>query len=827
MCGSPPRRGSVGISVVAPSVNGGPLLQNTHQFCALLRSARADPSIGESIGIARRIANIGECFVIAVVVTFRTGGGGQAHATQRCAMSIDFDGISARLLASAETLIPQWVPGGRWRGNEYVSGSVLGGAGESFSVNKLTGKFADFASDGVRGGDLIALYASIHGLSQADAARELEPEAQRVTNGANGHAKSAPRENPALPAPIDYPDLPSWEGLRPGGIYPYFADDEDGPLFVVCRYDPAGSPKEIRPYTWRNERWSSKHHPEPRVLYRLRALLAAPQVPVLIVEGERCADVATESLLGSYCVTTWSGGANAHSKTDFSPLYGRDITIWPDADDPGRKAAAEIAAKLAPHAKSLRVLAIPKSVPEGWDCADALIAQVDLAEFIAKYSIDVAQPRSGDAASGPRSPNPKRITRAQPQRPEGDTVHEDGQVDESAYSQWERLGLARGDKGAPFNTADNVERIVLRHTDYAQRLHLDTFRMRKILTLEDGSEREWVDADTLRTMIWIQRALHIPKMKIGEVRHGVEAAAARNQRNSLTLWLTGLEWDGIERLPNLMVDVFHAEPSQYASDVGRCWLVSMIARAFNPGCQVDTMVVLEGGQGTYKSSALSILGGAYYAALPAAFGTRDFLQALDGMWLVEIPDMSGFKGRDIDHVKAIITTRQDRYCRRYSHDAETYPRQCVFAATANTDDWNEDPTGARRFLPIKVGAEVELALLRSIRDQLLSEALHRFKTGEKWWDIQADEARTEQGKRRPDDSWTPRVRAALCSIRIKSPPDWKQYVTVARIFDELTFDMHKQGKAEQMRMARILSALGWIKVTKWLDGETQKVWREP
>lgn len=420
-----------------------------------------------------------------------------------------------------------------------------------------------------------------------------------------------------------------------------------------------------------------------------------------------------------------------------------------------------------------------------------------------------------------------RMARADHIKQPGAVIHESGPIQESAFSQWGTLKLARIGEGTPFPTADNAERIIVNHRDYTDRLYNDTFRMRKILILPDGKEREWADADTLNTLIWIQRTLHMPKMQIGAVRHGVDAAANRNQRNSLTLWLDSLEWDKTPRVMTFMCDIFHAEDTAYASDVGRCWLISMMARAFNPGCQVDTMPVLEGGQGTYKSSALAILGGQYYAALPAAFGTRDFLQALDGMWLVEIPDMSSFKGRDIEHVKAIITTRRDRYCRRYAHDAETYPRQCVFAATANRDDWNEDETGARRFLPVRVGGQVELEKLMVVREQLLAEALVMYRAGGKWWDISPEEAKAEQAMRRPDDSWEPAIKEALANVCKRVKPERKHWVAVAEIFDELNFKLKDQGKAEQMRIGRILMGLGYKRQTKWEDGKVRKCWIAP
>ena len=545
--------------------------------------------------------------------------------------------------------------------------------------------------------------------------------------------------------------------------------------------------------------------PKITPLYGLEALAEAPQAPVLLVQGAKCAAAARAALGASYCVLAWGD----YARTDLSPLDGRQVTIWPTHTDAGRRAAAAIAGRIGSKA-TLSIAPPQADAPEGYSAATP---GVDIVAHL------VAQ-------SAPMNlPEPRRITRAQPQRATGDVVDSDtGHVTPSAFAEWERLGLAQS-KAGPYPTADNVERII--RGTHGDRLYFDSFRMRKLLILEDGLEREWTDSDTLSAFIWIQRDLGLQKMQIGAVRHGIDAAAFRRQRNSLTTWLDSLEWDGIERLSSFLVDVFHCAPSDYASAVGRCWLVSMVARAYKPGCQVDTMVVLEGGQGTFKSSALAILGGDYYAALPAAFGTRDFLQALDGMWLVEIPDMSGFKGREIDHVKAIITTRRDRYRRAYGHDAETYPRQCVFAATSNGYEWNEDETGARRFWPARINGQVELDLLRSIRPQLLAEAVARFKRGEKWWDVPAEAAIAEQAERRPDDSWINRVEQVTQELLLKLPWNGPRTLTTAQVLEGIGVDIPKQGKAEQMRMGRVLSALGWTRRTSYVNSRAVKVWHAP
>lgn len=731
-------------------------------------------------------------------------------------MAIDFAGLNARLIPHLRELLPQWFPNGKFRGVEFLIGSIQGEAGESLSFNSVTGIGKDFAT-GEPFGDPIALYAASRNLAMGEAARQLG--ADQRPNGSNGstHIEKVPRgtSEPCLAAPLDFPlPRPHLEHGAPSEFWLYFLAEPGGPVSIVCRYDLPNGKKSFGQYSWRGGKWHGLAYPAPRPLYHLRELLADPTLPVLVVEGEKAAEAATAALT-THAVVTWCGGCNAMKSTDWGPLARRQVVLWPDADEVGRKAMSEIATILVTMGCQIAIIPI-EGRQAGWDAADAVAEKEDLPALLARAK-----------SVGSVSPI-QRITRANPQRSTGKVLDQDGKVenDGSAFVAWEELGLDRVGGSAPFATAANIQTIAMHHSRYRGRLYWDSFRMRKIWTDETG-EREWTEEDTLHTLTWIQRSLKMPKVTKSHVHDGLNAAAMRMKKNSLTQWLENLEWDGIERLPRMMVDVFKAEDTDYTSAVGRCWLVSMVARAFEPGCQVDTMVVLEGGQGAYKSSALNILGGPYYAALPAAFGNRDFLQALDGMWLIEIPDMSGFKGRDIEHVKAIITTRQDRYCRRYAHDAETYARQCVFAATANRDDWNEDETGARRFLPVKVGESIDHDLLRDLRNAYFAEAVYRYRKEEPWWDVPKELATQQQALRRPEDSWEPVVRDAITHILADAETKDKTLITIPQIFEKLLLPLHQQGKSEQMRIARILRDDGWLRKTAWDGKRVSKQWFKP
>jgi hypothetical protein len=167
-----------------------------------------------------------------------------------------------------------------------------------------------------------------------------------------------------LPATIRHPRLGA-----PSRVWRYH-DAAGALLFAVCRFDPPGERKQILPLTCGPEGWRWRAPPAPRPLYGLPDLAARPDAPVLVVEGEKAADAARDLFL-SHVSVTWCGGAMAVAKADWRPLRGRRVTVWPDADDPGRRAAAEAAkAARAAGAASVSIVQVPPDWPEGWDVAD-------------------------------------------------------------------------------------------------------------------------------------------------------------------------------------------------------------------------------------------------------------------------------------------------------------------------------------------------------------------------------------------------------------------------------------------------------------------------
>ena len=704
----------------------------------------------------------------------------------------DFSGLSASLLARAEEYLFQWFPGGQVSRGEFKIGDISGSPGKSLSVNLRTGKWSDFANpDAASGGDLVSLYAAREGISQVDAYDRLSGEPKSVIQPAR---RLEPE--PRLELPPENAGMPAWgRAGQPSATYCYTTGGRVA--FWVARHEIAGR-KTFLPWSWDGSRWVSKAWPSARPLYRLAELEQKPNAPVLVVEGEKCAD-ALAALGGPYVVTTWAGGAQATQKTDWTPLQGRRVLLWPDADEPGIRAMSRIAERLADRCSEVKTIDV-SGQPEGWDAADAIQAGAQTWAAIAGW----AKPRI-------------KIYGSDGEEEEQQQEAADCKIRDRA-NLWEDLGLVLGSSLQPITNLDNVCKILERWSVVAGQFFKDGFS-RKILTTWAGPRREWTDEDDRNLTRLIQSRLEIPKTSIEVVHDAVQLVSSQNVCNPLEDFLSACrkKWDGRYRLETWLSVVFGCEQSDYHASVGRCWLVSMVARALSPGCKVDTMPILEGGQGVGKSTALQILGGDWFSECHESITSKDFFGVLNGKWLLEISEMHSFSRGEKERIKGIISCQTDRYRVPYARNTADFPRSCVFAGTTNRGDWNNDETGARRFWPISCGA-VNLTWLRETREQLFGEAVARYEAGESWWDVDRTLQDAECERRLVQDTWQEALMRELEQHR--------SYTVRQILTDIIQLELSKQDRRTELRVSECLKRLGWVSsVTKTPNRQSIRVWK--
>lgn len=331
--------------------------------------------------------------------------------------SVDAEDIRARLHADPRGFI-EWMFSGRAFINKKEAriGDTAGNPGESLSI-KLNGPDAglwkDHATD--EGGDLISLYRAYRGyrdhsnfvLSLKEIAKdyfgdqiELERSAWQPTPAEFIAGKKAKLG--------DKPRADTLELGAPVAVYNYF-DTRGNVTASVKRFEPDGTraSKTFRPYCFRTVEGVTKWiagAPDLRPLYRLPEV--ALNQTVVLCEGEGCADALASIGIAA---TSAMQGANAPiDKTDWSPLSGKTVIIWPDNDDVGFSYAKAAAVRLA--AIGCKVLGVtpPADAEPSWDAADCVAEGQDAHAIIAKAAPVAAQPKSrvrlvsiGDLASMP------------------------------------------------------------------------------------------------------------------------------------------------------------------------------------------------------------------------------------------------------------------------------------------------------------------------------------------------------------------------------------------------------------------------------------------
>lgn len=211
--------------------------------------------------------------------------------------------------------------------------------------------------------------------------------AGRVYGHADWRPPASPKSSwrPILPVPADAPrTIPAHSCGQPSAVWDY-RDATGALLGRVCRWD-LGDGKKIMPLSYcensaGRQMWYWQSLPAPRPLYGLDRIAMRPDAPVLVVEGEKTADAAGR-LFPDYVVVTSSGGANAADTADWSPMVGRQVTIWRDNDERGRKYESDVA-RLAhtAGAATVRQVPVPTGWPEGFDLADPLPAGVTVEQL--------------------------------------------------------------------------------------------------------------------------------------------------------------------------------------------------------------------------------------------------------------------------------------------------------------------------------------------------------------------------------------------------------------------------------------------------------------
>jgi len=288
----------------------------------------------------------------------------------------------------------------------------------------------------------------------------------------------------------------------------------------------------------------------------------------------------------------------------------------------------------------------------------------------------------------------------------------------------------------------------------------------------------------------------------------IQILCIENSFHPIVEYLHGLEWDAVPRLETWLIDYLGAEDTAYIRAVGKLMLVAAVRRVRHPGVKFDTMVVLEGKQGTGKSTAVTILAGSENFSDQNLFALDDKsqMEAFEGVWLFEVAELDGMSRAEVAKVKALISRTEDRGRPAYARFKETWPRQCILIGTTNEDFYLKDTTGNRRFLPVKT-TKIDLKALQRDRDQLWAEACELDDAGysivlpkEHW-----AEAAQQQSERMQEDPWADILGRAQGEVK-----DGKERISTETLFTQYLEILPSQRQSfHPKRVATVMRQLGW------------------
>lgn len=371
-------------------------------------------------------------------------------------------------------------------------------------------------------------------------------------------------------------------------------------------------------------------------------------------------------------------------------------------------------------------------------------------------------PKVGKGASTPPAGYASRVP-AGDEHPGAQPV--DGGKDTDAW----RDELIRSGGGKK-DCRENVYLCLVRHPKLRGLVGYDEFShrvMKRHTPPWDSAPGEWTTNDDYFLGLWLAQHERLQIKGEGTLVAGVAMAAYHAKYHPVMEYLNGLPaWDEVPRMAHWLHECLGAQDAEYTQMVGAWFLMGMVRRVTEPGCQMDYMVVLEGLQGKGKSTALRTLVGndEWFADTPMRLGDKDAMLSLAGKWLYEVGELDAFNKAEVTAVKQYVSSRNDRVREPFARRHADRPRSGVFAGTTNQSEYFKDPTGARRFWPVACDAEVRLDLLTQWRDQLFAEAKHRLAHKDpemrRCWPTRDEEEKhlvPQQERREIVDPWFERI----------------------------------------------------------------------
>jgi len=387
-------------------------------------------------------------------------------------------------------------------------------------------------------------------------------------------------------------------------------------------------------------------------------------------------------------------------------------------------------------------------------------------------------------------------------------------------------GFQRDGNGKIEAVIGNVRSALLRPDVCGLDIRYDTFRD-EIVYADVDSPGKWLafkDHHAVELRLTLERLGFKP---VGRelIRDVVDYISQMQPVDSAQVWLNGLKWDGVRRVAGFYETYFGVEASAYTTAVSRYIWTAMAGRVLVPGVKADMVPILTGEQGQRKSSGIEAM------APFDTFREMNFHQGEDararlmrGCLMVELGELSGLKTKAIEEIKAWTARRKEDWVPKYKEFSTTLLRRCAFQGTTNEGQFLDDPTGERRWLPMASG-DVDVEGIARDRDQLWAEARVMFEAGGVAWREAETLAKGEHGGYRVQDTWEEAIERWLSTPELDGGLPGAEGFSVHQVLTEaLNFREHAIKRADEMRAAKALKAMGFSSKLQRVEGTPRRWW---
>jgi predicted P-loop ATPase len=580
------------------------------------------------------------------------------------------------------------------------------------------------------------------------------------------------------------------------------------PTQKVVRYEwpdptnPKGHDKTYRQFhfdaegkkVWKkgDARWSAYRLDE--VVELLKAIPDGEPIIILIPEGELSVELARSIRLAALTLqgSNWSD-PETQKMLEALQATGKNVSlaVIRDNDDMGIKKGKGVEL-VARHIQFPCIVIDPRiiypEIPEKGDIREILEA-IGSDEFLKRLELKIASQAVVMAAI----------------------------KEKSVSIQQSKLSSAE-----PSVSDDNSLPVMCRNEVLVKRIEE---KWGKRLRLNEMTQQVEMDGDASNIDIdqaYIRAAkelhLDIDKQKASDI---VVMCARENTYSPVREYLNSLAGKEPISLESL-AERYFGTPDPFHAILLKRTLIAAVARTFKPGCKVDTMCILQGGQGLLKSTFWQTLAGeTWFTDNLSEASEKDEKLKLRRYWILEFSEFETvYKRKDVEQLKAFLSSRIDSLRRPYGRSLEDFPRTSIFVGSTNRQEFLNDPTGGRRYWVIPVSQTIPIQMLEEERDRIWAAAVAAYRSGEQWWLTREEDKLLEEANKgwQSSDTWEVMVLNYLQN---------KSLCTVSELFTHaIQIELAKQGKAEQMRLSDILRRNGWVRSKKRIEGKSQWSWEK-